>query len=77
MKSRENNVWWRPKKIGSKKDDKWIGGLGMIGLREVKIGKTDCRWNQGQKNARNLELGKEDGGNESWNMKLKSSKFNG
>ncbi len=35
------------KKIGSKKDDKWIGGLGMIGFREVK---TDCRWNQGQKN---------------------------
>jgi hypothetical protein len=38
------------KKIGSKKDDKWIGGLGMIGFREVKIVKTDCRWNQGQQN---------------------------
>jgi len=54
------------KKIGSKKDDKWIGRLGMIGFREVKIGKIDCRWNQGQKieNARKLKLGKEDGGNE-------------
>jgi hypothetical protein len=43
--------------------------LGRLIVDEIKVKKIE--------NARKLKLGKEDGGNKSWNMKLKSSKING